>query len=74
VAIAALGTPVPTWATWPGRATAPRPGALRGLFCGGTLCDEAMLIAAAELGRIRSNIAPLPSDRVGRPSAPPSTC
>ncbi len=29
---------------------------LRGLFVGGTLCDEAMLIAAAELGGIRSNI------------------
>ena len=65
VAIAALGTPVPTWASWPGRTTTARPGALRGLFCGGTLCDEAMLIAASELGRIRSNIAPLPSDRVG---------
>jgi FdrA protein len=67
VAIAALGSPVPQWATWmpePGRATTPRPGALRGLFCGGTLCDEAMLIAASELGRVRSNIAPLPSDRV----------
>ena len=25
-------------------------GVLRGLFCGGTLCDEAMLIAAAALG------------------------
>jgi len=65
VAIAALGTPVPTWASWPGRAATARPGALRGLFCGGTLCDEAMLIAAADLGRIRSNIAPLPSDRIG---------
>ena len=34
----------------------PRAGALRGLFCGGTLCDEAMLIASAELGEVRSNI------------------
>jgi FdrA protein len=65
VAIAACGVPVPAWATWPGRPASPRPGALRGLFCGGTLCDEAMLIGAAELGRIRSNIAPLPSDRIG---------
>ena len=31
-------------------------GSLRGLFAGGTLCDEAMLIAAAELGEIASNI------------------
>ena len=33
-----------------------RGGALRGLFCGGTLCDEAMLLASAELGPVRSNI------------------
>ena len=33
------------------------PGAsLRGLFAGGTLCDEAMVIAAATLGEVRSNI------------------
>lgn len=64
-AIAAVGAPVPTWASWPGRTGQPRPGALRGLFCGGTLCDEAMLIAAAELGRVRSNIALQPADRVG---------
>jgi FdrA protein len=31
-------------------------GALRGLFAGGTLCDEAMLIVAAALGRVSSNI------------------
>jgi FdrA protein len=31
-------------------------GFLRGLFAGGTLCDEAMLLAAGTLGRIRSNI------------------
>lgn len=31
-------------------------GHLRGLFCGGTLADEAMLVASAELGGIRSNI------------------
>ncbi|HSR25529.1 MAG TPA: FdrA family protein, partial [Candidatus Eisenbacteria bacterium] len=30
--------------------------ALRGLFAGGTLCDEAMLIASAALGPVRSNI------------------
>ncbi|MEO6413927.1 MAG: hypothetical protein ABIO48_15165, partial [Pedococcus sp.] len=29
---------------------------LRGLFCGGTLADEAMLVASGELGGIRSNI------------------
>ena len=64
-AIAATGAPVPAWASWPGRPVDRRPGALRGLFCGGTLCDEAMLIAAAELGRVRSNIALQPQDRIG---------
>lgn len=40
----------------------PRPGALRGLFSGGTLCDEAMVIAVAGLGAVESNI-PLPGQR-----------
>jgi FdrA protein len=43
--------------SWP--ALDPRPArarALRGLFAGGTLCDEAMVIAAEALGPIRSNI------------------
>ncbi len=31
-------------------------GSLRGLFVGGTLCDEAMIIAAEALGTVRSNI------------------
>jgi FdrA protein len=35
---------------------APTAGALRGLFSGGTLCDEAMVIAAEALGPIASNI------------------
>ena len=35
---------------------------LRGLFVGGTLCDEAMLIATAALGPVRSNI-PLSPDQ-----------
>lgn len=37
-------------------------GYLRGLFSGGTLCDEAMLIAAESLGTLSSNI-PLPGHR-----------
>ncbi len=41
-----------------GAATGPL---LRGLFVGGTLCDEAMLIASQVLGPIRSNI-PLSPD------------
>jgi FdrA protein len=40
-----------------GRTVEPRPGRLRGLFSGGTLCDEAMLIAATALhAEIWSNI------------------
>jgi FdrA protein len=42
---------------WTGAVPAGRPGGfLRGLFAGGTLCDEAMLIASASLGRVASNI------------------
>ncbi len=58
--LTAMGTPVPTWPSW-GQAE-PGPGGLvRGLFSGGTLCDEAMLLASADLGGIRSNI-PLSAD------------
>ena len=66
--LAAVGAPVPVWRQWQ-PATSPagdvagrgpvvqaRPGALRGLFSGGTLADEAMLVAGAVLGDIRSNI------------------
>ena len=42
----------------------PRVGALRGLFAGGTLCDEAMLIASARLGSVRSNIPLQPGWRL----------
>jgi FdrA protein len=52
----ALDRPVPDWPAWPLGPVEPRPGALRGLFSGGTLCDEAMLIAAGSLGEVRSNI------------------
>ena len=38
---------------------------LRGLFVGGTLCDEAMLIATDELGPIRSNIPLSPELALG---------
>ncbi|MGH3320029.1 MAG: FdrA family protein [Streptosporangiaceae bacterium] len=51
----ALGRPVPAWPCWPAPQK-PRAGSLRGLFSGGTLCDEAMGIAADALGPIRSNI------------------
>lgn len=61
-----LAASVPDWPSWvAGAPVVPRPGALRGLFCGGTLCDEAMLIASAELGEVRSNIALKPDWALG---------
>lgn len=52
-----LGAEVPDWPVWaPADPVAPTGGVLRGLFSGGTLCDEAMVLAAAELGSVRSNI------------------
>lgn len=56
--LAALGREVPVWPTWGGTGAAPTGagGLLRGLFAGGTLCDEAMLIAESALGDIASNI------------------
>ena len=59
--LAALDRPAPTWPTWGERAASPRGGRLRGLYGGGTLCDEAMLIAADTLGPVRSNIPLDPS-------------
>jgi FdrA protein len=50
-----LDRPVPSWPSW-ASSRAARPGALRGLYSGGTLCDEAMLLATSALGPIRSNI------------------
>lgn len=57
-----------TWAapeTWHGVVEAGRPGSLRGLFVGGTLCDEAMLVASAEVGRVSSNIPLRPEWALG---------
>jgi FdrA protein len=78
-AMRALGLPVPAWPRWPGPDEVPRPengglrgvhggsapaGVLRGLFAGGTLCDEAMVIASDRLGPIRSNIPLRPELRL----------
>jgi len=38
---------------------------IRGLFCGGTLCDEAMFAALAKFDDVYSNIQPDPSKRLG---------
>ena len=59
---ATLGRP-PVWRGVD--ADAPVPGALRGLFCGGTLADEAMLVAAEALGDIASNIPLRPDLALG---------
>jgi FdrA protein len=51
-----MGLDVPVWPSRPGPAEAAAPGAvLKGLYSGGTLADEAMLIASPVLGDIRSN-------------------
>ncbi len=55
-ALRALGRPVPAWPRWPANGDRPRSGALRGLFAGGTLCDEAMVIASQRLGPVQSNV------------------
>jgi FdrA protein len=65
-ALTALGVPIPEWPSLPFPQT-PASGLLRGLFVGGTLCDEAMLIAAAALGPIRSNIPLRPEWALGPP-------
>ncbi|MDQ2749181.1 MAG: FdrA family protein [Actinomycetota bacterium] len=72
-ALTALGAPVPTWPHWAGRPGRPRPGSLRGLFAGGTLCDEAMVIAAERLGPIGSNIPLRPEWRVDAKARPAAT-
>ncbi len=51
-----MGLEVPTWPSRPGPDEAAAPGAvLKGFYSGGTLADEAMLLAAPVLGDIRSN-------------------
>jgi FdrA protein len=72
-ALRTAGLRVPDWPRWPAGASTPaagRAGALRGLFAGGTLCDEAMVIAAARLGPVQSNIPLRPEWRL-RPGAVP---
>lgn len=74
-ALRALGHDVPPhWPHWTpdpatdvrAEATAPAgPRFLRGLFCGGTLADEAMLVAGEVLGPIRSNIPLSPELALG---------
>src|SRR4051812_3053103 len=54
--LADMGLDVPTWPSRPGPAESAVPGAaLKGFYSGGTLADEAMLLASPALGDIRSN-------------------
>ncbi|MDT0186603.1 FdrA family protein [Microbacterium sp. ARD31] len=60
--LARLGLEAPQWPVHGVDHTAAATGPLlRGLFVGGTLCDEAMLMATEALGPVRSNI-PLSDD------------
>ena len=69
-ALRAGGRDVPTWPSWPGvDAAQPVAGKLRGLFCGGTLADEAMFIAEETLGGIRSNLISDPALAVAADAA-----
>ncbi|WP_461003406.1 FdrA family protein, partial [Streptomonospora sediminis] len=55
-AAAALGLGSPQWPYWlPDSPPPPRTGALRGLFCGGTLAAEAAAVAARTLGPVAAN-------------------
>jgi len=52
--------------SWPGAVAVARAGgSLRGFYAGGTLCDEAMLVASASLGPVTSNIPLSPELRLG---------
>ena len=74
-ALRSAGQAVGEWPSWGAGSAAPGQGSLRGLFCGGTLADEAMLIASEELarsegthsrsGQIRSNIPLSPELALG---------
>ena len=61
-----LGHGLPTWPVTTANARREsRHGWLRGLFVGGTMCDEAMLIATEQLGPVRSNIPLAPDLALG---------
>jgi FdrA protein len=53
-------------ARWGADPPPPRPGFVRGLYSGGTLCDEAMLLAVEQVSTVASNIA-----LAGQPTLPP---
>jgi FdrA protein len=53
-----MGRAVPEWPSWPSVVAAGHPngGAIRGLFAGGTLRDEAMIITAERLGQAGGHV------------------
>jgi FdrA protein len=67
-----LGRDAPTWPTYGEAAPATTGRALRGLFVGGTLCDEAMLVATEVLGPVHSNIPLSPGLALGPDLAAPA--
>lgn len=73
-ALDSCGFDVPTWPTWGTTGTTEdlKQGPLVGLFCGGTMADEAMLIAAETLGPITSNIPIGGADKISGPELPMS--
>jgi FdrA protein len=60
-AAAGQGASLPAWDAEPRVVT---PGAIRGLFSGGTLCYEAMAVVAATVGQVASNIPLRPEWRL----------
>ncbi len=86
VALATLPDGIPAWPQWIAKTPAEGSGEaashrvkanrsnsfLRGLFCGGTLADEAMIIAGERLGPIRSNIPLSPELALGPDLRSPS--
>ena len=75
-ALAGSADGIPPWPQWPklpsAESVTPTKGFLRGLFCGGTLADEAMIIAGEQLGPIRSNIPFSPELALGPDLRSPS--
>jgi FdrA protein len=67
-----LGREAPTWPTYGEAEPATTGRALRGLFVGGTLCDEAMLVATEVLGPVHSNIPLSPDLGLGPDLAAPA--
>lgn len=67
-ALAAEGREVPAWPAHVAAAddaALTRGEALRGLFCGGTLAEEAVLVAGDTLGTVRSNLTSDPASALG---------